>query len=338
VRRARSAAALLLVAVCALVAAGVSGCVSSARDRQVATEYFDLGNAYVELGRYEKAVTAFQSAVQLDPSFVKAQYNLALAYVRVKRTDDAVVILKRLLSSDPQNTQVLSALGWSYHLAGREEDALAQYSTVTSLSPADQNALYNSAIILWKLSRLHDAMDKLGLLLSRAPEDTDALFAAGSILLALDQPSDSADMLSRYLDKKPKDTEAWFMVAAGAERIKKYTRALEAYGKIETIDQTLADAWFGEARLLLTVVEDPQHGLDSLNKALSAGFKDTKAIQALLDSPGLLERDKVEDALKGKGLLPAPAESAAPAPAPGSAPASTAPASTPAASPPAPQK
>ena len=97
------------------------------------------------------------------------------------------------------------------------------------------------------------------------------------------------------------------MVAAGAERQKKYSRALEAYGKAAGLDPAHGDALFGEARLLLTVIEDPQRGLDSLQKAIDAGYKDQKAISALLDSPGLLDRDKVESALKDKGLLPAPA-------------------------------
>jgi tetratricopeptide (TPR) repeat protein len=298
------------------LAALLLGCVSSQRDRAIAVEYFDLGNAYLDLGQYDKAITEFQSALRLDPGFVKADYNLALTYVRSKRFDDAVAILKRLLVSDPRNTQVLSALGWALHSAGRDEEALKQYDAVIAESPADLNALYNSGIILWKLNRPREALDRFTSLLTRSPEDTDGLYAAGSVLLSLDEPAESGDMLSRYLDKKPDDTEAWFMVAAGAERQKKYSRALEAYGKAATLDPAHGDAWFGEARLLLTVIEDPQRGLDSLQKALDAGFKDQKAVNALLDSPGLLDRDKVESALKGKGLLPipAPADSAAAGP------------------------
>jgi len=79
---------------------------------------------------------------------------------------------------------------------------------------------------------------------------------------------------------------------------------MEAFDKIVAIDPAQGDAWFGETRLLLTVVEDPERGLETLGKALAAGFKDAKAVKALLDAPGLLERDKVEAALKDKGMLP----------------------------------
>ena len=329
------------IAIVVLVVGALGACASSTRDRQIATEYFDLGNAYLDLGQYDKAITEYQSALRLDPGYVKASYNLALTYVRTKRTDDAIPILKRLLGSDGQNTQLLSALGWAYHSAGKDTDALAQYEAVIALSPADLNALYNSGIILWKLDRPRDALDRLRTLLSKSPDDADGLYAAGSVLLSLDEPAEAEDMLSRYLQKKADDVDALFLLAAADERQKKYSQALEAYGKAAAKDSSRGDALFGEARLLLTVIEDPQQGLDSLQKALDAGFKDTKAIAVLLDSPGLLEREKVEAALKDKGLLPAPPTSAAPdagatgAAAPGAAaPGTGAPSSTtPAASP-----
>jgi tetratricopeptide (TPR) repeat protein len=125
------------------------------------------------------------------------------------------------------------------------------------------------------------------------------------------------------LEKKPADMKRC-LLAAGAERQKKYARALEAYDKIVAIDPAQGDAWFGQTRLLLTVVEDPRRGVEALGKALGAGFKDAKAVKALLESPGLLVRDKVEAALKERGLLPEqqPAEPvAAPAVVPDTKPA-----------------
>jgi tetratricopeptide (TPR) repeat protein len=228
----------------------------------------------------------------------------------MKRTGEAEEILRRLLATDPKNTDVMTALAWTLHAEEKEEEALAQYEAVISLSPADQDALYNSGIILWKLERKREALERFQKVLSLAPDDTDALFAAGSLLLALDDPSGADDMLSRYLDKKPEDIEAWYLVAASTEHREKYSRTLEAFEKVLALDAKQADAWFGEARLLLTVIEDPDKGLNALSKALDAGFKDVQAVKALLDAPRLLERKKVEEAFRARNLPPAESEGA----------------------------
>ena len=303
----------------------LSGCVTDNRSRNVAAEYYNIGNAYADLGQYDKAASAFENALRLDASMVKADFNLALAYGKMKRYDDAAAILNRLLLRDPHNTLLLSTLAWDYHLAGKDGDALAQFDSVIALSPADPDALYNSGIILWKLDRKDEALARLRQLLANSPNDTDALYAAASILLAQDDAAASGEMISRYLEKKPEDVDGWYMAAAGADRLRKYSRELEDFDRIIALDAKQGDAWFGETRLLLTVVEDPQRGMDALSKALDAGFKDPAAIKALLDSPSLLERDKVQAALKDHKLLPETASTTkpdtTPAAKPGTAPA-----------------
>jgi len=297
----------VLAVVLALSAALLEACVTSQSGKQIASDYYNIGNAFFDLGQYDKAITYYQDALREDPGMVKADYNLALTLVRMKRMDEAITILKRLLTGDQKNTTLMAALGWAYHQQGKDQEALNQYEAILALSPADQNALYNSGIILWKMKKKEDALARFRKVLDVSPDDSDSLYAAGSILLSLDQPSDAADMLSRYVEKKPDDVDAWYLVAASAERMQKYSRALDAYDKIISIDAKQANAWFGEARLLLTVVEDPQRGLDVLDKALTHGFADKDAVKALLASPQLLEKDKVEAALKEHDLLP-PAE------------------------------
>ena len=255
-KRSRAVAAAALLSVAALLA----GCVTSAGGKVIAADYYNIANAFFDLGQYDKAVLYYQSALRVDPNLVKADYNLALTFVRMKRNDDAIAILKRLLANDQKNTTVMSALGWAYHQAGKDGEALTQYDILLVLSPADQSAWYNSGIILWKLERKPEALDRFRRVLALAPDDTDALFAAGSILLSTDDPQGSSEMLSRYVDKKPDDIDAWYLIAAGAERLHKYSRALEAFDKIIALDPKQGAAWFGETRLLLTVVEDPREG------------------------------------------------------------------------------
>ena len=188
----------------------------------------------------------------------------------------------------PGQRDVLLASGWALHEAGRDAEALARYDAAAALAPENQDALYNAGLILWAAGRTREAADRFVRLLAIAPGDADALYNLGSLELALDDPAGAAEHLGRYVERKPQDAEGLLLLASAWERQRQFSRALEAYDRIIAADARSASAWFGRARLLLTVVEDPERGLQDLRRALDAGFSDTAAVAALLANETLL--------------------------------------------------
>ena len=305
--RLRTARAVVLAAVVLAVALAAGGCASDARGHEVALEYYNLGNEYLELGRLDAAARAYESALRLDPSLSRADYNLAIAYVRLGRAAEAAAILERLAAEDPGSVTVLLAAGWALHEAGRDAEALARYDAAAALAPENKDALYNGGLLLWSAGRLREAADRFARMLAIAPDDPDALFNLGSLELALDDTGAAADHLGRYVERAPADADGLLLLASAWERQRQFSRALEAYDRIVTADPGAGRAWFGRARLLLTVVEDPERGLADLRRALEAGFMDKEAAAALVANESLLVRDEVEKELAGRGLLAAPA-------------------------------
>ncbi len=325
-QRRRAPEAFLILALLASFAGIVlpGGCASDPRIREVAAEYYNIGNAFFELGQYEKAIDAYRSALRFDPGLAKADYNLAVTYARMKKLPEAEQLLKKLLADDPANASLMVTLAWTYHLAGTEEQALSQYDAALAIAPESADAWYNSAIILWKMERKQEALERFRKLLSVAPDDTEGLFGAGSLLLSMDDPTGAEEYLGRCVQKKPDDLDARYLLADSLERQRKLSRVLEEYDRILERDPKQANAWFGKARLLLTAIQDPDNGLAALRKSLELGFRDAEAAAVLLASPGLLEREAVQAALKERDLFPA-AGSAEPA-APAATPAAAAPA------------
>lgn len=301
---------VLLASIAALVLLG--GCASDPRIREVAAEYYNIGNAFFELGQYEKAIDAYRSALRFDPGLAKADYNLALTYARMERLPEAEQLLKKLLADDPENVSLILTLAWAYHRAGREEEALSRYDAGLAIAPENADAWYNSAVILWKLERKQEALERFRGLLAVAPDDAEGLFGAGSLLLSMEDPEGAEQYLGRCVQKKPDDIEARYLLADSLERQRKLSGVLGEYDRILALDPKQANAWFGKARLLLTAIEDPDNGLAALRKSLDLGFRDGEAAAVLLASPGLLERQAVEAALREHDLL-ASANGAAPA-------------------------
>jgi len=55
-----------------------------------AVAYFELGRAYLAVGRHEEEVQAYREAIQLNPKYIAAHYNLSMAYDLLKEGPNAI--------------------------------------------------------------------------------------------------------------------------------------------------------------------------------------------------------------------------------------------------------
>lgn len=92
-----------------------------------ATAYHWLGNALVNMKRFDEAVAAGKRAGELDPLSVIISadqgYNLVLA----RRYDEAIVQGQRALMLDPNFYYTHCLLGWAYHQKGMYREAISAF-------------------------------------------------------------------------------------------------------------------------------------------------------------------------------------------------------------------
>jgi len=79
------------------------------REETMPPLYNELGNAYLKLGRYEPAETAFKEALKIDPNLVSAHYRLADAYLRQNKIDEGLVELKKVVELAPNSEEAKHA-------------------------------------------------------------------------------------------------------------------------------------------------------------------------------------------------------------------------------------
>jgi tetratricopeptide (TPR) repeat protein len=279
-------------------------CAGTPRNAGLAQEYYNLGNAHLELKNYDRAVSLYREALRLDPELNRAWFNLSLALSESGRASEAVDVIQRLISRDPQNSDLLEALAYAYHVQGLDEKALETYGQILEMSPENTGARYNLSILLGKAGRAGEAIEELRRLVELDPADLQALFQLGRLLAEADRAQESVAVLEQYVQERPEDAAAQALLGDGYRKLEKYDRALEAYAAALTQQEKLAAARFYSALIYLTRIEDPQAGLAALQQALEDGFTDVGALAALYESPGLLEKEKVRDLLTGRGLLP----------------------------------
>ena len=60
-----------------------------------AIEYFNLGLAYMAVGRHRKEINAYLEAIRIDSNYARAHFNLAMAYDIIKNSEAGISHARR---------------------------------------------------------------------------------------------------------------------------------------------------------------------------------------------------------------------------------------------------
>ena len=272
----------------------------------MAEEYYNLGNSNLAAGKVERALALFELAIRADPSLLQAHYNLSLALLRAGRGEQAMRNLEELAARDPDNLMIVSLQGYAAYRLGRFDEALARYEGVLTRAPGDREALYNKGLVLEKLGRTAEAGQAFASVADRSPGDElalEALLRIARVQREAKAWDRVAAALERYAEWKPESAAALLDLAAAYRAQEKYLPAIEIYRRAAALAPENTEAWASQAELLLTVIEDPEGGLQALERALRGGFADRARLSALVADERLLERERVRALLLRWGVL-----------------------------------
>ena len=116
-----------------------------------AYEWNELGNIYLKIGSNDKAVEAFNKAIELDPYFGWAYSNLALAYNHSKKFKESIPLYKKsieLLDTDKGKAISYNRLGDVYRHMNDQENAMKAYQMASDLDGNTKPILARARMVL----------------------------------------------------------------------------------------------------------------------------------------------------------------------------------------------
>jgi Tfp pilus assembly protein PilF len=277
---------LLLVTILCFSASGITACAT--RGVTTAEEYFSLGMAYFDLGKYDEAEKWLNRARMMDKTKIASEYNLGRIAYETGRFDDAVNHFDRVIARDTDNVMALKAASYARIKIGDLSGAEALYERVLVLEPDSVDQGYNYALVLMALDKNEKAEEVL-----RKYELTMADNKETLLLLARAQKAqnkvEAADTYSQWLQDNT-DVKVRYEYAQVLESAQFYARALEEYRAVitalpsatgESLDRLTVR--FTTARLLLIADPEKDDGITELETAVTEGFTDTEKLTALLN-------------------------------------------------------
>ena len=271
----------LLIVLCSLFFANCAGMAVSAE------EYFNIGMAYYDMGKFDDAEKWLNRARQADRTYSASQYNLGRIAFGKQLFENAVKQFEGILKRDPDNVLALRAAAYTRIKMGDIEKAQKHYAHLLKLVPESSDDGYNHALVLFAMEKYGEAED----ILKKYPfaleenKDVQLLFARSQ---GRQNKVEAIESFSNWL-KENSDAKARYEYGLVLEHHEFYARALEELRKAHTdiadnaVDPQKFDIRFALARVLLIAESDSNAGIGEMQGAVSDGFKNHAAIEALLN-------------------------------------------------------
>ena len=119
-----------------------------------------LGEALGEMKQYQAALKAFQQAVALDGTFVKARYNMGVTYDKLGQLRYAEFVYRILIRDFPDFPLGYDGMGVTLSKSGRAREAIPFHQKAVMLSPKDPSFHFNFAISYLMLGDLKNAEEQ----------------------------------------------------------------------------------------------------------------------------------------------------------------------------------
>jgi tetratricopeptide (TPR) repeat protein len=116
-------------------------------DPDEAHAYRNLGTVYGDQDRWEESAAAYERAIQIDPEFGQAYGDLMLSYIHLEKIPEARAAGEKALELAPDYAPAHNNLGLVYQEQGELDKAIAEFEKAIELDPDDPSPHTNLGII-----------------------------------------------------------------------------------------------------------------------------------------------------------------------------------------------
>jgi len=263
-----------------------------------AEEYFSIGMAYYDMGKYEEAEKWLNRAKAKDKTKNASEYNLGRIAFEGKRYDEAAKHFEAILKRDPNNVLALKAAAYTHIKTGDIARASELYKRLLVLVPESSDDGYNYALVLYAMKKYDEAEKVLKTYEYALLDNSDVLLLYARAQKEQNKP-EAIDTYASWLVNN-NDPKVRYEYAQILENQQMYARAQDEYKTVyaalssSSTDPDKGTVKFAIARLTLIADAENTEGITELKAAIGDGFKNLDEIEKLLADDRISEANKKE--------------------------------------------
>ena len=196
---------------------------------QKSSVHNNLGNALMKLERVDEAIASYARSIKLNPGKAKTHNNLAVALNQRDQLTESIQHLQTALRLEPDYADAYSNLGAAYRQKGEIKKAAKSYLRAIQLNPHFPQAYHNLGLLLRQEGQLDPAINYFRLALKQDPEFTAARDNLKTALAARDTYRNALHQLREELDRSPDDAGLYSKLGDLYKHHGKLNKALAQY-------------------------------------------------------------------------------------------------------------
>ncbi|MGD0533950.1 MAG: tetratricopeptide repeat protein [Methanoregula sp.] len=204
-------------------------------------EWYTRGQNAANAGNYADAVTYYNNALSLDPSYAFALAGKAMALNALGQYSEALDAANQALairtSTDAQN-----AMAYALFKLGRYDEAVAAYVNFTATVTNHADAYCNLAFSYVQTGNPDAALKAYAQCANLDPHNAGTWNQIGLVYMSQDKYTEALDAFNHATQETTKSAEIWNNKGLALAALGRYQDALDCFNAALTISPVYADA------------------------------------------------------------------------------------------------
>lgn len=158
--------------------------------------------------RFPEAASAYEQAVERDPSNWRYFLNLGLSYKKADKPGEALAAFRKAVELSPDSYSANKETGEALAREGQFAEAKPFYEKAAGLSPADPDAHFNFGVCLVNTGESEAALLHFQKTVELKPDYADAYYQTGTILIGQNKVPEARAALEKFLELAPDHEKA----------------------------------------------------------------------------------------------------------------------------------
>jgi len=202
----------------------------------------NLGNTYSNIGDFEAALLALETAVQINPALAESHMNLGNVYLKKGWVEDAIYEYRTALEINPSDAKAHFNLGNAYAKRGWLNNAVSEYLQSLELDPNCIETYKGLAATYCNQEMFGQAITQLKRALVLEPKDSSLHSQLGDVYSQRGDYKVAILQYKKAVKIKPNSAEAYYGLAICYNKLGLIDEEIQAYTRVLAVEPDMLAA------------------------------------------------------------------------------------------------